>query len=470
VYGTFHWPPTLRRDVYQIHRSSRHLLEMIDDVLDLSRFEMVGFTLNKEPTPLEPLLRDTVEIARDLFRGQPVRLEVEVAPDLPTLEIDRTRVRQVLLNLLSNAARFTEEGVVRVEAKRADGEVVVAVRDTGSSIPADELPHMFEEFYQVDRSLHRRHGGAGLGLAISKRFVEVHDGRIWVESEEGVGSTFTFALPIPGQHVSLSRLHVDHPLELSWAETRPPILVVDPDPMVGDLVRRHIEECEVVQVEDVDRLAGAVTLHHPQAVVWNVPPGEQGGHDSFISAPVPCIECSLPSQAWVADDLAVTACLTKPITARHLLREIERLGDIHDVLVVDDDRGFCQLVARMLESTGQAFEVRRAYDGEDGLSSMRARRPDLMLLDLVMPGMDGFQVLEEMRREPELANVPVVLLTATSYVEDALAQRGGQVVIHRPDGLSSVEVLRCLRAVIGILEPHYDEWSTPEEALVMRET
>jgi CheY-like chemotaxis protein len=321
---------------------------------------------------------------------------------------------------------------------------------------------MFEEFYQVDRSLHRRHGGAGLGLAISKRFVEAHDGRIWLESKEGVGSTFSFTLPIPGQHVPLSRLRVDRPLEPSSPELPPPILVVDPDPAVGDLIRHHMEAYQVVQVESVDQLAEKVMLHHPQAVVWNALPGEHDGHEGLILAPVPCIKCSLPSQAWVADDLAVAACLTKPITAKRLLREIERLGQVHDVLIIDDDRDFCQLVARMLEVTGQGFEVRRAYCGADGLLALHTQRPDLVLLDLVMPGADGFQVLEEMRREPGLASVPVIVLTATSFAEDALARHDGHVTIYRPGGLSPAEVLRCLRALAGVLEPRYDERSAPD--------
>jgi CheY-like chemotaxis protein len=170
----------------------------------------------------------------------------------------------------------------------------------------------------------------------------------------------------------------------------------------------------------------------------------------------------------MADHLAVTACLTKPVTAERLLEEIERLGDVHNVLVVDDDRGFCRLVKRMLEASQRAFNVDQAYDGEEGLRALRARRHDLLLLDLIMPGMDGFQVLEAMRREPGVADVPVVLLTATSFAEDALARRGSQMVIRRSEGLSLVEVLRCLKAVIGVLEPYYDERSAPEEILVKR--
>jgi len=465
VYGKTDWPDTLRRDIRRIHRSSRHLLEMINDILDLSRFEVVGFTLNRQATPLEPLLRETLEIVEDLFRDQPLRLEVQIEQNLPTLEIDRLRVRQVLLNLLNNAARFTEEGSVRLAARRAGGEVMISVSDTGPGIPPDELPHLFQEFYQVDRSLHRRQGGAGLGLAISKHFVEAHDGRIWVESEEGVGSTFTFTLPIPGEHVPVSHLQMERPPEMMRPEARPPILVVDPDPVVAALLRRHLEGYEVVHVREHQRLAEEVALHHPRAVVCNVPPGRAwDAHDApLVSATV--IECSLVSQAWLADDLGVAACLTKPIMPDILLREIDRLGEIQDVLVVDDDRGFCQLIERMLQASGRAFRVRRAYGGADGMMALRARRPDVLLLDLVMPGVDGFQVLEEMRREPDLADVPVVVLTATSVAEDALRQRSSRFVVHRPDGLHSAEALRCLRAVIGALEPHYDERSVPAEVL-----
>ncbi|HEY66612.1 MAG TPA: response regulator, partial [Caldilineae bacterium] len=185
-----------------------------------------------------------------------------------------------------------------------------------------------------------------------------------------------------------------------------------------------------------------------------------------ISASVPVIECSLPSQAWISRELAVAACLGKPITSQRLLEEIRRLEQVRDVLIVDDDRGFCQLVTRILSTAEQGFQVRHAYDGAEGLASMRAQRPDLVLLDLIMPGVDGFQVLEEMRQDPALSAIPVILLTATNYAEAALAQHGSRVVISRPDGLRPVEVLRCLEAMISVLEPHYDERSVPEEAVL----
>jgi signal transduction histidine kinase/CheY-like chemotaxis protein len=465
VYGEMRWPSTLRRDVYQIYRSSRHLSEMIDDILDLSRFEMVGFALNKEPTLLESLLSEAVEIAGSLFQSPAIQLETAIAQDLPVLEVDRTRIRQVLLNLLNNAARFAGKGTVRVQAGRVGDEVIVSVSDMGLGIPAGELPHLFKEFYQVDRSLHREHRGTGLGLAICKRFVEAHEGRIWVESREGVGSTFSFALPIPGQYVPASPAYAKRATDPPRLETRPCILVVDPEPTVAALVHRHIEGYEVLQVADADQLAKQVALHHPRAVIRNVPPGERNHCNDTPLVPVPFIECSLPSQAWITDDLAVAACLTKPIAIQRLLDYIDRLGDIHEVLIIDDDRGFCQLIERALQAAQWALKVRRAYDGEEGLSAIRAQRPDLVLLDLIMPGLDGFQVLEQMRQNPELSDLPIVLLTAVGYAEDALARRASQIIVHRPDQLELTEVMRCLEAVISALEPRYDERSMPQVPL-----
>ncbi|MCL5997875.1 MAG: ATP-binding protein [Chloroflexi bacterium] len=459
VYGDVPWPATLRRDVYQIHRSSVHLLEMIDDILDLSRFEITGFTLNKEMVDLEMLLRNTAEIAVGLLRGRPIDLTLAIEPNLPALDIDQTRIRQVVLNLLSNALRFTTQGTIRLVARRKEDDVVVSVADTGSGIPADKLSHIFDEFYQVDGSLRRSHEGAGLGLAICKRFVQAHDGRIWVESELGAGSTFHVALPIPGIHPPIVPTRLVSPLKPTVSKERPHVLVVDPDPAVASMIGRHVEGYDIVHVEDERHLCDDVRLQSTQAVVRNVPPAGLHGANASNWPPiprVPVIECSLPSQSWIADDLSVAACLTKPVTTQRLLHEINRLGDIRDVLIVDDDQGFAVLIERMLAASGHRFEVRRAYDGQQGLQAMHERTPDLVLTDLAMPVMDGAEMLSRMRRTEALAHVPVILLTVTSYAEDVLRHHAGRIVVERAGGLQTLDVLHCLQALFGTLEPRRD--------------
>jgi signal transduction histidine kinase/CheY-like chemotaxis protein len=459
IYGSVNWPPMLRHDIYQIYHSSRHLLEMIDDILDLSRFELVGFSLHKESTPLKPLLQDTAEIGQDLFRGHTARLEVSLPPDLPSLELDRTRIRQVLLNLLNNARRFTKEGQVYLSAQTRTNEVVISVSDTGPGIPADKLPFIFDEFYQVDLSLHRPHQGAGLGLAISKRFIQAHGGSIWAESQEGSGTTVSFSLPMSRAYLPPTSKERPEPQTL---ETSPPrIVVVDPDPAVASLVHRYLDRYEVVKVERSEQLPAAISTYHPQAVICNVSPQETFKCDHLTALPAPLIECSLPSQNWLANDLQVIACLTKPVTASQVFEVMGRLEAVREVLIIDDDRGFGQLIERILTVTRQGFQIRRTYEGEEGLRAMRQRRPDLVLLDLIMPGLDGFQVLEKMRQDSALADIPVIVLTASSFAEDALAQHGNQVVIRHLGGLRTSDVLRCLSAVVEVLHPRYDERSAP---------
>lgn len=270
VYGGVEWTPALRRDIYHVYRSSRHLLEMIDDILDLSRFEATGFSLNLELTSLESLLNDTIDIAKDLFKRSSIALEIDLEPNLPMLRIDLTRIRQVLLNLLSNAVRFTEIGTVRVGARRVGQEVIISMRDTGSGIAPDKLPYLFDEFYQVDTTLRRSHSGVGLGLAICKRFVQAHDGRIWVESKLGVGSTFSFSLPIPRPILPSPRAGI-FPVPIS-SDFCPTVLVLDPDPKVGELFQRHMEHYNIVQMPDAGELEQAIQTYYPRSVIYNVQP------------------------------------------------------------------------------------------------------------------------------------------------------------------------------------------------------
>ncbi len=451
VYGEHTWPPKLMRDVYQIYRNSRHLLDMIDDILDLSRFELVGFTLQKEATPLAPLLHDAANIVADLFDASPdVTFQVILPPDLPILAVDQTRIRQVLLNLLNNARRYTQKGTVTLTAVADTEWVTVQVQDTGVGINAADLENIFTEFYQADYSLSRQHGGAGLGLAICQRFVAAHDGRIWAESEPGVGSTFFFSLPLPA-HKPASKPY-QTPLPATSKATRPCVLLIEPDPLVVSLVQRHLPDFDIVPTTAA-ALAAQVNAYHPLAAIYNRPPGPAGPNRLPPTTHIPIIECALPSQSWMAQTLGAVACLTKPINFAQLQREIASLGSVQDVLVIDDSPGICQLVERGLSMMDGQIQVRLAYDGRAGLQAMHTSVPDLVILDLVMPELGGLGVIEAMHAQPALAAVPVILLTATSYVEDSLAQHGAQVTITQVDPWLPGETLRCLDAILKSLKP-----------------
>lgn len=460
VYGEMAWSPTLRRDVHQIYRSSRQLLDLTNDVLDLSRIDAVPMPIHREPCDLKQIVREAVDTASDLFRSKALDLQVELPADLPSLNLDRTRIRQVLLNLLNNAARFTDHGYITVSVQTNEREVVVGVADTGVGIPSEELSMVFEEFHQVDSSW-RRQEGVGLGLAISKRFVELHGGRIWVQSQIGQGSTFCFSLPLPEAELPVGRLRPGRPLEPPRNPYQPSLVVVDKDPAVATLIERYLEGYQVLQMEEMDRLKAQELIDewHPQALILNLQPGAMGSKREEIlqltTPTVPVLLCSLPSQTWQEQETNVYGWLTKPVRPEQLLGTLGRIGGAQEILVVDDDRGFVQLVRRILEASDGMYEVRWAYEGEEAWACIQEKRPDVILLDLIMPGMDGFQLLEKLQGDEALRDIPVVVVTATSYAEDAVSQRGNMIALTRGKGFETKEVIECLEALLHVIEPQY---------------
>lgn len=463
VYGNMEWPNTLRRDVRQIYQSSRQLLELVDDVLDLARIDAAGMPVRRERSDLGEVLREAVSTIGDLIRGRDLELRLEIPEPLPALNIDRTRIRQVLLNLLNNASRFTEHGSITVSAEVGDDEVIVSVADTGIGIPPEELVRVFDEFHQVDMSLRRRREGSGLGLAISRRFVELHEGRIWAESTVGKGSTFCFSLPLPGHEPSIGRLMAPKRVSALPArqEEEPSLVVVDRDQAVSGVVHRYLPQYRVLQADTVEEGIALVNEWHPRALVINVPPEGDAQAATLqhaldhVPPGVPVISCSVPSQTWLTSGTGVWDCLTKPVTRDQLMGVLRELGPVKDVLIADDDRGFTQMVSRFLQAADEDYRVRAAYDGAEALAEARAERPDVILLDLMMPNMDGFQFLEALRADPALCDVAVVVVTATSYGEDLVARRGSAVAMHRQKGFSIGESLKYLRALLDLTEPDY---------------
>jgi signal transduction histidine kinase/DNA-binding response OmpR family regulator len=458
--------PRFRGDTHELYRSSRHLLHLIDDVLDLTRVEVREMRMKLEPTDLKSVVVESIDMIRPLVAEDRVALGVDVPEHLPLVMIDRARVQQVLLNLLNNARRFTDEGRIWVRAQVDEDVVRVTVDDTGIGIAPEEQPNVFKEFHQVESALARRHGGSGLGLAISRRFIDLHNGRIWVESSgvPGEGSRFHFTLPIAGTQLTprgrltSGRLPVGEPPQ-GRGRT---LLLWDQEQRVQEMLERHLETYNVVPVADAETAARLIEERPVQALVINPASGAQAraevqalasrfGHDRL-----PVLLCSLVGERELGQRLEAAAYLVKPVTREALLTAVQRARENGRppaqgprVLIVDNDVQMVRLLANMLQMGEVTETIDRAYGGAQGLEMMRARRPDLVLLDLMMPGVDGYRVLTEMRGDPELQDVPVIVITAQMHSLEHERQLGSDSLVLRvPRGLTNREVLDYLGALL----------------------
>jgi len=466
VYGNVRWTPALSADIREIYGASRHLLGMIDDILDLSRIEAQRLPLRLEPADIGELVNEAVSTAAGLLRGKEVALETNLAQGLPALLADRTRIRQVLLNLLNNAIRFTDRGRIEVSAKVLSGEVVVAVTDTGVGIPPEEMAAIFEEFGQAKGAIVSGRGGAGLGLAICRQFVRLHGGQIEAESKVGQGSTFRFRLPLPESGRARSRLSYYAPEGWSPPVPENPLgktaIVLGPDAEQVASLARSVQGYRALPADTLETLAEKVSEEHPAGIVLLADPllpdafapeqvwQEAGRND------LPLIRCELPMEGSVKRELGVAEYLVKPVERERLLAAI-RLAcpSPDDILLVDDDAGFVALVDRILGADLPRARVRRAYSGEEALAALAQDNYDLVLLDLVMANVDGLAVIEALRREGRLAETPVIVTTGSGYADEVARLRPGRIELLRCGDSGKSSLGAYIKALLDVAPPDY---------------
>ncbi len=465
VYGDFPWPGALRSDVNEIYRNARHLQSLIDDILDLSQVDAMRMPLAEEEVQIGNLIRDAVSAASGLVRGRDVRLEVQVEPDLPTLWVDITRIRQVLLNLLSNAGRFTEHGAITVSASREDHVIHVRVADTGIGMSPEQLSRAFKEFEQADGSLRRRYGGTGLGLAISKRFVELHGGRIWAESALGVGSTFHFTLPVSSAGRLAALTHTpERTAGASQALQVKTVILQGSSDSGLRLLDRYISGYHFVPSANTEETLTLVAKEHPWAVLVAAETPdevEQVAHRLADLHPT----LSLPVLSYRKDVSGLSQLpghiqwLSKPVQRKALLTTLARMVPAgRNLLLVDDDPAEVQLLARMLRSAEKEYLIREAYGGREALEAIAASPPDAMLLDLMMPGMSGLQVIEQLQARPDLAALPILMVTAgdvSAHETPIDVPNVSGLGLVKSDGLKTQEWLVCIRGLLDAVSPRY---------------
>ena len=420
-------PAALRADLAVILRNSQHLAELIDDVLDLSQIEAGQMALTREMCSLKEIVDAATEALRPLFQSKGLYLTTDVPPDL-TLYCDRTRIREVMLNLLSNGGRFAEQGGVHVRAWKEGAHAVVSIADTGPGIAPQDQEKLFQPFQQVDGSIRRRYGGSGLGLAISRHFVELHGGAMRLESALGVGTTITFRLPVeeplPGDRLAsrwLSseweyRERVRH-VAVPAPALRERLVVCERRAILQRLLGRYMADVEIVPVRTLEEAAQELARAPAQALLINdlavAETLERVRQSSILPDGTPALVCSLPGEEEAALALGVAGYLVKPVSREGLLAELDRLQlRSGTVLIVDDEIEAIRLFWRMLTATGRSYRVLTATSAEAALNILRRERPDVILMDLVMPGTDGFQLLARRNEEEAWRDVPVIVLSA----------------------------------------------------------
>jgi PAS domain S-box-containing protein len=462
----------------RIHRAGNHLLHLINEILDLSKIEAGRLELHLEEVDVGALMQDVATTAEALAARNGNRLDVRCPADVGTMHTEPMRVRQIILNLLSNACKFTENGEVTltVERARQDGAwLSFTVADTGIGMTAEQMAKVFEEFSQADSSTTRRYGGTGLGLAISRRLCHLLGGNITVESTPGKGSTFTVRLPAAApQSAAVAPCVPAEPVIQSGRATGK-ILVIDDEQTVRDLMRRFLarEGFDVVTAHDGEEGLTLARQLHPALITLDVlMPGLDGW--SVLQAikadpelaEIPVVMLTIVDEKNKGYALGASEYVTKPIDRERLRALLDRFcepGAEKRVLVVEDVEDTRRWLHHALEREG--WQVREATNGKEALEALAEAPVDVILLDLMMPEMDGFEFLAERRKNQSLFRIPVIVVTAADLTEDDRRRlNGGVLHVLQKSTLTRDQLLGELRELVAQSLPDHVQLESADDA------
>ncbi len=475
-------PSGLLSDMRVIYRNSQHLLQLINDVLVLSQADAGQMKLSRSWIEIQEVVREAVAAVQPLFMSKGLRLAAQIPEELVPVWCDRLRIRQVLLNLLSNAGRFTQEGEVVVEVSTGDDYVIVSVRDSGPGIVPEEQALVFDPFHQTPESGRRPDSGTGLGLTISRQLVELHGGKMWLESELGKGTTFFFSLPHnvyrSGAESSSQRWVHDYSSYIEGERRSLPLLptpkqrllVFERQHELGEEARKYLEETDIVSVHSAAELTAECATIPPAAILINDASAmnDQNFSHQFANLPTrtPIISCYIPGRQEALDRLQVVDYLVKPVTRDDLLAVVQHYAPpSSSILIVEDNLEMALLIRRQLEGMDAGYRIIQANDGISAVRMMKERHPNLILLDLGLPHQDGHQILHEKNLDPQLTGIPVVIVSARNPAgEPVVASR---LRVELVGGLSARDVMNCTDAISRAfaLAPPSESPTSPEIAV-----
>ena len=443
------------QELHYIREATEQLSELVNDLLDLAKVEAGKTVVRPAEFQVDTLFGALRGMLRPLLLNQSVALVFENTEGLPALYTDEGKVSQILRNLISNGLKFTEHGEVRTSARMDGGEIIVfEVADTGIGIPEEDLPRIFEEFTQLEHRLQRRVRGTGLGLPLSKRLAELLGGTLSVTSEPGVGSTFSVKIPTHYRPLRVEKVN--------WVPEpgKTPVLVVEDAADAQYFYEKALSTSsfQIYPARTLRDAEQALDDIRPAAVILDIMIGNDEAWDVLLRlkreerlSTVPVVVISSLTEREKAAALGADVYLPKPIDRRLLLETLESLRSraaVVRVLVIDDDERVRYLLRQCLAAP--QFDVREALSGEDGLAMAQADRPDVILLDLLMPDLDGYQVLDRLRQDETMRDVPVLVVTSAALDEGALARIRAQAdgFLSKSD-LSREKLTGLVRALAG---------------------
>ncbi len=440
-----------RRDLTTIRKNAQTLLALINDILDLSKIESGQVDVVKERVDLSELLEDCADTLQERLKGKEVTLSARAEPGAERVFTDSLKLKQIVTNLLTNAVKFTELGEINAIASAQGADLCLVVEDTGVGIPPEQLQNIFEKFRQVDGSFTRTKGGTGLGLAIVRELVHILGGEVEVKSVLGRGSTFEITLPgiVEGSDAppAVTRPASSEPIMGIGGVTH--VLVIDDDPMIQKLLANRLtgEGMKVSVASDGAQGLRAVRETRPDVIILDIRMPKLDGWAVLSSlksdeglASIPVVILSVEEERGRGFSLGAFDYLLKPVEPERLVSVIASAisPESGEVLVVDDDADTRELVRRRLSSEG--FAVAEASNGEDALLRIRVTPPSLMVLDLLMPVMDGFELLSRVRAAGH--EFPVVVLTGKELTDaDTSLLRSGIARVIQKHGQSTEAVL-----------------------------